>query len=64
MMTKSLLVLALCCLVSMVMAQSAFVWQGMEYQWLRKDLDFETPHRFGSFSNFLSSKQNFTSQPL
>lgn len=33
-------------------------WQGFHFKWLRRDLGFETPHRLGSVSSYIS---NFSS---
>jgi hypothetical protein len=34
-------------------SQTTHIWQGFHHEWQRKVVDFETPHRFGSFRNWL-----------
>lgn len=35
--------------------QSGMSWQGFHFKWLRRDLGFETPHRLGSVSSYISN---------
>lgn len=34
-------------------SSNAFVWQGYRHAWQRTTLSFKTPHRLGSFSNYI-----------
>ena len=34
-----------------VISDGAFVWQGFDFAWLRREVGFQTPHRFGTFSS-------------
>ena len=33
----------------------AIIWQGFHFQWLRRAIGFETPHRLGSVASFISN---------
>lgn len=33
----------------------AMIWQGFHFRWLRTELGFETPHRLGSVSSYISN---------
>ena len=33
----------------------AIIWQGFHFQWLRREIGFETPHRLGSVASFVSN---------
>jgi hypothetical protein len=41
--------------VAAAAATSAVVWHGFDVSWNRKILGFATPHRLGSFANYLTS---------
>ena len=47
----------------------AMIWQGFHFRWLRRELGFETPHRLGSVSSYISNvssncqNQSTTPQP-
>ena len=33
----------------------AILWQGFHFQWLRREIGFETPHRLGSVASYISN---------
>lgn len=35
--------------------QPSMIWQGFHFRWLRRELGFETPHRLGSVSSYISN---------
>ena len=43
--------------------QPAMIWQGFHFQWLRRELGFETPHRLGSFASYISNVTSTCSTP-
>lgn len=43
--------------------QPAMMWQGFHFQWLRRELGFETPHRLGSFASYIHNVSGICSTP-
>ena len=33
----------------------AIIWQGFHFQWMRREVGFETPHRLGSVASYISN---------
>ena len=38
-------------------AKYSLLWQGFHFQWLRKTVGFETPHRLGSVASFITTSE-------
>ena len=39
------------------------IWQGFHFQWLRRELGFETPHRLGSFASYIYNVSSACNTP-